>query len=568
MAKILTFRNKGDGCTPSDFLTDGSETLLFDTKQGGMFRLGSLSKTSLFPDPRKDWTNQELADLYRVHRLLCGANVPVETDRGITDEGDPWFVFCHASGEVFIHLCRIDGIYLLDSPNVLRPLRGADFRALIADFSNQSLPTQSAADESANRVIRLERGGKIRLHPSAMLAALIWTLFLASEDLVMLAPEEQSSDRITDDDGLLNFDGLFAAHSTDNVIENDSVDAEQGQMVIHAKDSGNDTPLHLPSDAPVHMREATLSQQGMTAHQNGFTIGLSTIAIAMGFMSEVLLLDDQRKVLDSLNKLGFSEYGKHEDVTADASIAADDNGSALMVMLQKFLGIELAFDPELSETATPDAKLSLLQQELKHLDDDALTANTVQPFDKQKLPPPLQDKIAEADTEAEAKPSEGAIQDASADPATTKVEAAVVLSLINDTVKPEITLLNLSEDIHTWQSSQLEEFQLGNTVIKASFDLSDVYTLNPVPTIEETPTLEFRVTNLYEYEGLAQRLVDFFTSKGSSLGFIEQDNGFIAVDREAVKGGDAEYIEWETYEGKSISVIGLPSDFQHFDMIA
>ena len=54
------------------------------------------------------------------------------------------------------------------------------------------------------------------------------------------------------------------------------------------------------------MREALHQQQGLTVHNNAFTMGLSTIAIAMGFMSETVLLDNQRKVLASLKELGFS----------------------------------------------------------------------------------------------------------------------------------------------------------------------------------------------------------------------------------------------------------------------
>ena len=168
MAKILTFRNKGDAPSGQDFLTDENQTLSFRKTEDGGISLGDISRSGLsglFPDPKKDWSNQELADLFRVRQLLSGANVPVETDRGVTDEGDPWFVFCHANGEVFIHLCRIDGAYVLDSPNVLRPLRGADFNELVADFTNQALPAGNADEESARRVIRLERGGKVRLHP-------------------------------------------------------------------------------------------------------------------------------------------------------------------------------------------------------------------------------------------------------------------------------------------------------------------------------------------------------------------------------------------------------------------
>ena len=44
----------------------------------------------------RDWTQQELAEFYRVEASLVRANIEIETDRGRSDEGDPWFVFCNA----------------------------------------------------------------------------------------------------------------------------------------------------------------------------------------------------------------------------------------------------------------------------------------------------------------------------------------------------------------------------------------------------------------------------------------------------------------------------------------
>ena len=559
MAKILDFRSKGGSCSPSDFLTDGNETLSFDTRQGGMFRLGGLSRTSPFPDPKKDWSNQELADLYRVHRLLSGANVPVETDRGITDEGDPWFVFCHASGEVFIHLCRIDGIYLLDSPNVLRPLRGADFRALIADFSNQSLPAQSAADETAQRVIRLERGGKIRLHPSAMLAALIWTLFLASEDLVLMAPAAQAAG--TDDasdDGLLNFDGLFTVSTTDPLIEAAAFEADQAQHVLQTRDAGPDLmPLH--ADMPMHMREMGTSQQGLTAHQNGFTIGLSSIAIAMGFMSEVLLLDDQRKVLDSLNKLGFLEYGQDADAGTAAGIVDDADGTDLMVMLQKFLGIDLAFETDVAEADTPEAKQSPLQQELKHLDGDALKTSDMLPASKSAALAELKNKNVDIDVPAAAS---GKAIKSSDDAVLAKAAEAPVSEGANDS-----KILNIFEVVRVFQESDLEEIRLGQSTVKISFELSGSNDFAFLDQGGAGQDISTGIT-LSQFEEISQRLMDFFKTKGNDMSFIEQENRFIAVDRDALRDGDVDYVEWQTDDGKIISLIGHQSDFMHFDMIA
>jgi hypothetical protein len=59
---------------------------------------------------RRDWSRHELALFHVAANLL---RKTVETDRGVTDEGDPWFVFCDAdSGEVLAHFARIGGQYI------------------------------------------------------------------------------------------------------------------------------------------------------------------------------------------------------------------------------------------------------------------------------------------------------------------------------------------------------------------------------------------------------------------------------------------------------------------------
>lgn len=131
-----------------------------------------------------DWSNQELADLYRVEALLVQAGIRVSTERGLTDEHEPWFVFCRDDGEVFVHLARIGGDYLLDSSGLGIPLEGSDFTSLIDRFVQQV----AARSEPDNNVVsfrpRMLHGQTVRLHPAVMLAALVWTLYLASDDLM------------------------------------------------------------------------------------------------------------------------------------------------------------------------------------------------------------------------------------------------------------------------------------------------------------------------------------------------------------------------------------------------
>lgn len=557
MAKILTFRNKGSGPSGQDFLTDENQTLSFRTSEDGGVSLGNLSQTGLpdlFPDPKKDWSNQELADLFRVRQLLSGANVAVETDRGVSDEGDPWFVFCHANGEVFIHLCRIDGYYLLDSPNVLRPLRGADFNELIADFTNQALPAGSDAeqDDTERRVIRLERGGKVRLHPSAMLAALIWTLFLASEELLLLAPEDQEFD----EDALLDFEGMFAVETDDAtdmdlVAEDDTVDVTH--LLADAAEAQDDAP-----EIHGQLREAMLQQQGLTVQNNAFTMGLSTIAIAMGFMSETVLLDNQRKVLESLKELGFSEYGSDAERVAELDIPADSEGDALLAMLADFLGLELSSDMDLAEATAVEADVSELQQTLAHVIDPNAAADAALPSSaKNTAFEPVRDELLE---EAVVELSDTNDSDA-LDMASLEIDE----DALSTEVAQDASSMALDEFVETWQL-EMEEFQLGQTTVKASFDVSGIDAFALFDIIDTTAPQGS--TNLREFDDLAARLIQFLEAKDGDIGFIELDNQIIMVDRTAATGGETDFIQWEAADGRTISFIGLAADFQEFDMIA
>jgi hypothetical protein len=114
------------------------------------------------------WTQQELAEFYRVEASLVRANIPIETDRGRSDEGDPWFVFCNANtGEIIVHFARFDGTYVVAGPALDGCARGRDFRALIeAQIASHPLVIPKPAG-----------GGKVFIHPAALLIVLVATYF-------------------------------------------------------------------------------------------------------------------------------------------------------------------------------------------------------------------------------------------------------------------------------------------------------------------------------------------------------------------------------------------------------
>lgn len=552
MAKILSFRNKGDTPSAHGFLSDEADTLSFRINEDGAVSLGDLARSKfgdLFPDPKKDWGNQELADLFRVRQLLSAANVPVETDRGVTDEGDPWFVFCHANGEVFIHMCRIDGIYVLDSPNALRPLRGADFNALIADFTNQALPARGSDDDPERRVIRLERGGKVRLHPSAMLAALIWTLFLASEDLVLLSPEETE----VDSDALLNFDGMFAVETnTDTAIDllSDETNLDWTQM---ARDGDIDTG-HVQYDSPSQMRDIQ-HQQGLTAQTNGFSLGLSTIAIAMGFMSETVLLNNQRKVLDGLKELASLDYQSDTQQASEQNLAEHAVDTNILTMLAEFLGLDDLQDKTKIASSQSEIVSVRLEEDLSHLTADVIDEAAIFKT-KASTAAIVRDKAETSEKEAHVVPT--GLED------DTRLPMDAVSG--EDTIVADTDTLpaSLSQIIQTWQP-RMEEFQLGQTTIKANFNINEFDGFALFELID-TNAAE-RSTSVREFDNLALRLIEFLEAKDGDIGFIELANEVIMIDRTAVVGGDTGYIQWEAEDGRTISFIGLSADFEQFDMI-
>jgi hypothetical protein len=237
----------------------------------------------------RDWSNQELADLYRVEALLTQANIRIKTTRGTSDEGDPWFVFCHADGEVFVHLARIDGLYILDGPGLGSVLSGPSFATLIDRFANAV-----AARAPAGNVVQFPMGRSdsvVRLHPAVMLAALVWSLYLASDHFVGTA---HAGELDAGDASHALFPSLATSldHSASTVHEL----AGKALVQLDGDASGKAPSGDLPR---LIAREADLSRTGTTADgggtywnmigsgsATGIAAGLTAIAVSFGLYDQ------------------------------------------------------------------------------------------------------------------------------------------------------------------------------------------------------------------------------------------------------------------------------------------
>jgi hypothetical protein len=121
-----------------------------------------------------DWTQQELAEFYRVEDALLQGGFAVTTDRGVSDEGDPWFVVCRAdTEEVIAHFARIDREYVIASNLHPGAAYGRDFRALVRGMLESHPLTLP---------IRRNQGQKVLLHPATLLVALLATAYMISSE--------------------------------------------------------------------------------------------------------------------------------------------------------------------------------------------------------------------------------------------------------------------------------------------------------------------------------------------------------------------------------------------------
>jgi hypothetical protein len=98
-------------------------------------------RTTFLADVRahqQGWSKHELGHLHRAAELMRTGRRPVRTDCGVTDEGDPWFVFCDAEfGEVIAHFARIGRRYVACVPFHNGALTGPVFPDLIEQFLQQ-----------------------------------------------------------------------------------------------------------------------------------------------------------------------------------------------------------------------------------------------------------------------------------------------------------------------------------------------------------------------------------------------------------------------------------------------
>lgn len=130
------------------------------------------AKLLSFTQSRGGWGNVELAQFARIQRLLENVGLHIDVEHGVTDEGDPWCVFCsNGTGEVVIHAACIDGRYMFDSPVLRNPIEGRSFQHCAEKF----------LDEAMQAIPVVRRRSTLQVHPSALLASVFLTIVLHAQ---------------------------------------------------------------------------------------------------------------------------------------------------------------------------------------------------------------------------------------------------------------------------------------------------------------------------------------------------------------------------------------------------
>src|SRR5262245_16364002 len=176
----------------------------------------------------RDWSSQELAEFYRVESALVQAGLNIDTERGLSDEGEPWFAFCRRyDGEVIVHIARIGGFYTLAGPAYEGIAYGTDIGTLVRDLISRYPLVQVAGNKRGSP-------SNIFLHPAALLAAAVATAFFKSSEAHALT---NSDHKATDDkvnDGRAATIRLAASKGAENTNAAAILNAAQQAAIVAA----------------------------------------------------------------------------------------------------------------------------------------------------------------------------------------------------------------------------------------------------------------------------------------------------------------------------------------------
>lgn len=513
------------------------------------------------------WTNQELADLYRAYSLIQSAQPGLECDRGVSDEDDPWFLIGDDKGDVLIHICRIKGIYILDSVALSKPLRGPNFNALIEDFLTSAIGehTQGAEDDEPlndpTNVVRLARGGTVCLHPSMMIAALVWTL-LMNADALTLPPSNGSIHRGLDQ----GQDGEQDTVPSDAPVTTDF-------QVDDVRSKEPDTSVADFSDDLV-TKEIAAQKDDKQLPISAYSHALTTIAIAAGFYTSSEAADVFWKSFMEAPAGSSTSLDEVEtnEASSDPVTFVDHLSDALTLLgsvvdhvvlesREDYAGESNLAGGEGSDTLNLPAlgigetmEASIGQQMLTKVSD---LSKILAEASQAERSDSAGQKLFEAGNIGPTDMAVSLYGDSFAPNITEQTSGASIRGITQDYASQNV-------DVSRYDSSS---FQSGLGKFNGKLQkYSEVFEESSFLTEEESPSDSGEPTKgssyFKEFDAAARKFIDAKIAN-SDLEILVFDREIIFVDKAAFSGNNTS-VSWQLEDGGLVSMIGLSSDMAEF----
>ena len=134
----------------------------------------------------------------------------------------------------------------------------------------------------------------------------------------------------------------------------------------------------------------------------------------------------------------------------------------------------------------------------------------------------------------------------------------------------DIARIALSEIVQAWKLDD-EQFTIQLEVVElAAFEFNEINVSTEAIALIDLidMTTGQKIASFHEENHAARNMLDFISSKSSGFGLVRLGNEIIMIDNAAKSGGATDFIQFEAADGRTISLIGLISDFQEFDMMA
>jgi len=498
--------------------------------------------------PIQDWSNQELASLYRAQRLLNLTGISFGVDRGLSDENDPWFVFLDEADQVFAHFCRIDETYYLDSAAQSGCIVASSLEALVESFArrNEMLKKSAPQQDEPSQVVEFNSAvrRKVLMHPGVSLAALVWSAYVLSDGLVLpLWKQSDDGSELDSRDGQAqNLDQSsllpelsFAAHF-----------AEKEQSSVYTSDI-----LHTsdPREAHANNYNAVFGPGGAYA-LNIFGFGLTAMSVSYGIYKWALptsLLAPMQEIFQTAS--GAENTDVLDGTFGDLAGFIQGLSGALIVINAQIRDTVKSADPVSSLTDEAQGLLDTLKTVILSLQE---TARTVE-MTEIDVSTPL---IAEAtyaliDDKAVV---EEPVQDSDGLRYVTLSEQNFFHKIFEfDTI--DLGSLSLLSDLFPSEDGSLTE------ILRTEEQVTTVS-----PSVEDVPMGK----SFSLFDESAYDFITYLMMKDQDPQRSSYNNEIVLIDMTAFdgSGGDVYARSWLFEDGSVLSTVGLKSDFEAFGLLS